>query len=113
MCTQLQLTQIMHQLIQSVNELCSNRLTDAILFGSYARLEADDESDIDVMLLFDLPREELISYRRVLAQITGDLLYDYGVVVSPIMESKHFFDRNRASYPFFANIDKEGIRYAA
>lgn len=113
MCTQLQLTQIMQQLILAINELSNNQLTDAILFGSYARHEADDESDIDVMLLFNLPREELVSYRRLLAQITGDLLLDYGVVVSPIMESKEFFERNRTSYPFFCNIDKEGIRYAA
>lgn len=113
MCTQLQLSQIIQRLIQAVNQICDYRLTEAILFGSYARKEADDESDIDVLLLLDLPREELPKYRRMIAQIAGDLLCDYGIVVSPIMESKHFFDRNRASYPFFANIEKEGIRYAA
>ena len=40
-------------------------------------------------------------------------IYEYGVVVSPLLESEAFFARNRTTYPFFRNIDREGIRYVA
>lgn len=113
MCSQQQLNQIMTQLIRKANNLFGESISEVILFGSYARNDADDGSDVDVMVLLDLPREEIPLYRRQLAEIAGDLLFDYGVVVSPLMENKAFFDRNRGMYPFFRNIDQEGIRYVA
>ena len=113
MCSQPQLERIIQELIQAVETICGARLCEAILFGSYARQDADDESDIDVMLLMDIPREELVQYRRALAEIAGALLCEHHIVVSPVMENADFFARNKALYPFFRNIDREGVRYAA
>ena len=113
MCSQQMLTQIMQQLVSAVNGLFGDSVQDVILFGSYARHEENDDSDIDVMLLIDLPREQLPSYRRQVAQIAAELLYEYGVVVSPLLESESFFERNRVTYPLFKNIVKEGIHFAA
>lgn len=111
MYSQEQLDTIIHHLAHEARCLFDSSLTDVILFGSYARQDAKEDSDIDVMLLVDLPREQLISYHRSVAQIAADLLYDYGIVVSPLLESKPFFESNRSHYPFFRNIDQEGIRY--
>lgn len=113
MCTQSQLNEIMQTLIAEVAAMSGNRLRETILFGSYARQDADDESDVDVMLLMDIPREQLLNFRRPLAEIAGLLLCEHGVVVSPVMENADFFSRNIAHYPFFMNVDREGIRYAA
>ena len=88
-------------------------VSEAWLFGSYARGAAEEDSDVDVMILLDLPREQLPAHRRAAARIAADLLDEYGVVVSPLLESEAFFARNRATYPFFRNIDQEGIRYVA
>ena len=73
----------------------------------------DEDSDVDMMILLDLPREQLPAHSRAVARIAADLLDEYGVVVSPLPESEAFFARNRATYPFFRNIDQEGIRYVA
>ena len=113
MCSQQQLTGIIERLIGDVKAILGESIHEVILYGSYARQDADDESDIDVMVLLDLPREQLPAYRRSLAEISGNLLFEFGIVVSPVLESKAFFDRNRETYPFFRNIDREGIRYAA
>ena len=83
------------------------------LFGSYARGAAEEDSDVDVMILLDLPREQLSAHSRAAARIAADVLDEYGVVVSPLLESEAFFARNRTTYPFFRNIDREGIRYVA
>lgn len=113
MCTQQQLSDIMRQLIQAAHGVLGEYVQEVILFGSYARNEAEEGSDVDVMLLLDMPREQIPAYRRSIAQIAGELLCEHGVVVSPVLESKAFFDRNRAVYPFFRNVDREGIRYVA
>ncbi|MGI6687817.1 MAG: nucleotidyltransferase domain-containing protein [Christensenellales bacterium] len=113
MCSRQQLEQIMKELACNVKGLFGDAVAELILFGSYAREEADDASDIDVMVLVDLSREDLPKYRRSIAEIAGNLLYEHEVVVSPLLESRAFFERHRRSYPFFQRIDQEGIRYAA
>lgn len=113
MCSKQQLAQIMQELARNVHGLFGDAASELILFGSYARNEAEDASDIDVMVLVDLSREKLPKYRRKMAEIAGNLLYEHEVVVSPLLESKAFFERHRHSYPFFHRIDQEGIRYVA
>lgn len=113
MCTKQELSEIMSQLVHSTYSVLGNAVKEVILFGSYARNDADNASDIDVMILLDMPREQIASLRRAIAGIASELLCEHGIVVSPILESKAFFDRNRELYPFYRNIDQEGIRYVA
>ena len=113
MCSSQQLLQMMNRLICEVKELFNHVDMEVILYGSYARHEANEDSDVDVMVLLDMPRENLLAYRRDVARIAGNMLFDYGVVVSPVLENKDFFERNRETYPFFRNVDKEGVRYAS
>jgi len=106
------LEQIMDRIATETIGIFGVSLQALILFGSYARQEADAESDIDIMLLLDLPREQFPSYRRAVAEISARILYEYGVVISPILENVEFFERNRETYPFFRNVYQEGIWYA-
>lgn len=106
------LDKVMHEFVQASCSIFGEAVKEIILFGSYARNEANDESDIDVMVLLDTPREQIPAYRRKIAPIASELLLQHGIVVSPVLESKAFFDRNRTTYPFFRNVDQEGIRYA-
>lgn len=106
------LEQIMDRVTTETRSLLGVSLQALILFGSYARQEAEDESDMDIMLLLDLPREQIPSYRRAVAEISARILYEYGVVISPILENVEFFERNRKTYPFFRNVYQEGIWYA-
>lgn len=113
MCTEQQLALVMRQVVEATRAAFGASVRQVILFGSYARGAAEEDSDVDVMILLDLPREQLPAHRRAAARIAADLLDEYGVVVSPLLESEAFFARNRTTYPFFRNIDREGIRYVA
>ena len=86
---------------------------EAILFGSYARGDADLDSDIDVLLLIDASRQEIASRNWQVGDLAADLLLDYGVVVSPIVENREYFSRNLDLLPFYRNIDHEGVRISA
>ena len=64
---------------------------ESILFGSYARGEADADSDIDVMVLVDSSRQNISEETWEISSVAADLLLDCGVMVSPIVENCRFF----------------------
>ena len=113
MCTEQQLALVMRQVVEAAKAAFGASVRQVNSRALRARGAAEEDSDVDVMILLDLPREQLPAHRRAAARIAADLLDEYGVVVSPLLESEAFFARNRATYPFFRNIDREGIRYVA
>ena len=93
--------------------LFGKHLKNIILYGSYARGEADDESDVDVLVLVDLPREEIIRFRRPVATIASEYLFSDNMLIAPIIENQTFFEQNQAILPFYRNIAREGVRIGA
>ena len=103
-----------------VAELCSRIALlfpqdkiEAILFGSYAREDAGLESDVDVLLLVDASRQDIRERNWQVGEMAADLLMNYGIVVSPIVENRSFFHANIDALPFFSNINREGVRMSA
>lgn len=84
-----------------------------ILYGSYARGDYDNESDIDFAILLDLKREELSSYYDQLAEAMSDLDLKYEKVInfSPIPISD--FEKFKEALPYYRNINGEGVRINA
>ena len=80
------------------------------LYGSYARGDFDAESDIDIMALVDLPKEQLAMYRRKVSDLSSDLDLKYDVLLSIKLQDKDTFLRFSNMLPFFQNIMKEGKR---
>ena len=48
MCTKAQLTQITKEVSEGIQNMLGDKLQNIILYGSYARGDNDDESDIDI-----------------------------------------------------------------
>lgn len=60
------------------------RFRSAFLFGSYARGEDREESDVDVaVILSDMPAS-LIDTKLALADIAYDVLLETGVLIQPL-----------------------------
>lgn len=113
MCSSALLSEILQQLCDKLNMLLGESIKDVILFGSYARNDADESSDIDVLILADLSRMEIASLTFKLGEIVSDLLLEHGIMVSPIIENRDFFHANKDVFPFFRNIENEGVRISA
>jgi len=112
MCTQSTLNEILEKVISRSKEIFKEKLTDIILFGSYARGDYDNESDIDILVVANIPVEEMQFYRKRLDAICGDLLFDYGVLVSIIEKDYDTYSRYSQILPFYKNIVKEGVKIA-
>jgi len=82
------------------------RLKGLVLFGSWARNEAADDSDIDVAVVLDGPVKPGLEIDQMIDVIT-DINLEANVLLSVYPVSEDDF-RNRKS-PLLINIRKEGI----
>ena len=87
-----------------------DRLVEACLFGSYARGEAWEESDVDVLVVVEgstrADRQEIVA----LASDTG-LSDDSCVVISPLVRSPEQLEElRRLERRLIQDIDREGVR---
>lgn len=113
MCSQNDLRAIITRLHNALIALFPEQCIDIILFGSYARSEADEQSDIDLLFLVDAPRELIAMKNWQIGEAAASLLMDYGVVVSPVVENRDYYRANVRTLPFFRSIEREGVRISA
>ncbi len=86
---------------------------EAILFDSYARGDAQEDSDLDLFILVDAPREKIAAQNWRVGEIASELFMDYGIIVSPIVENRTYYQEHVELLPFFSNINREGVKLSA
>ena len=91
------------EFVRKLKEKFGSRIESIVVFGSYARGESKEESDIDVLIVGDVKLDEIID-------ITYPILLRYGVYISPIVMSRDYFEMLKAEKTgFIENVLKEGI----
>ena len=112
MCTKNQLDEIIRKILDFSKETFGKKFNSVVLYGSYARGDYDEESDIDIMIMVDMSREELANYRCVINNYSVDLDLQYNVLLSSKLQSKSFFETWKNIIPFYQNVIKEDVKYA-
>ena len=108
--TETELKSILDELIQKSMPIFDNKLKRVILFGSYARGDYDEESDIDVMFLIDDEAKILQSkYRKPVQRVISDINWDYSVLLCSVLQNEQDFYAVVEDIPFYHNVEKEGI----
>lgn len=84
-----------------------DRVVKLVLFGSHARGEATEESDVDILVVID---DLTPSDGREIDEIVGDILTRMDVVLSPLVLSAARFAELRARERRIAReINRDGI----
>ena len=98
---------------EEVKTAYGSKLFQVILYGSCARGDYNDESDIDIMVLLDVPTESIKDERSKARAVANrlDREFNYDVMLMPSIQSKEHFEKYSDALPLFANIRKEGISY--
>jgi predicted nucleotidyltransferase len=104
--TSIQRDEILAAYSDGLRELLGEALDAVILYGSHARGDACDESDIDVLCVMrrTFDHGDMIALTSAL---TAQLSLEYGVVLSRTFVTREDFETRQL--PFLMNVRKEGI----
>lgn len=109
MCTQVQLNIITDEVTNSIKDIMGNKLYKIILYGSYARGDFNEDSDIDIMVLTTADVSEFMKYRKQVNHIASRIGLDNDIIISVSVKDKDNFYGNKDVLPFYKNVLKEGI----
>ncbi|WP_423792462.1 nucleotidyltransferase domain-containing protein [Methanocaldococcus indicus] len=88
------------EFVNALKSKYKGRIKKIILFGSYARGDYTEESDIDILIVGDVDFDYVID-------LCTKLLLKYGVVINAIIESEEQFNK-KINWSFHRNVLKEG-----
>lgn len=91
-----------------VSELIQDELAEVILYGSCARGDYTDDSDVDIALIMKCDRLEAKKYDDALAGVATTLAMKYFVIVNFVCLPYEEFVEKKTWYAYFRNIDREG-----
>ena len=97
---------LMGELKAGLQVIYEDHLKGVYLYGSYARGEADPESDLDVLVVLDRIDCYTAEIERT-SQLGADLSLKYGVSISKVYKREH--DWLECESPFLANVREEAI----
>lgn len=108
MCTELQLNEIIKKIVQSYKKIYGNKIEQIILYGSYARGDCREDSDIDIVAIVHGGRIELQEKLKIIWDISAEVGLENDIVVSPTVIPYEEYEKYRHTLPYYRNIAEEG-----
>ena len=107
------ISNIIQDFAKSVRKMMGNSLDSVIVYGSYARGDYSELSDIDVMLLVSLGEEEIKEISDQISDLAFDFMMKYGVDIAPVITNIEHFNYWVDNLPYYRNVRDEGVRLSA
>lgn len=103
---------VMTQFAKETKKIYGTVLQAVILYGSCARGDFADDSDIDIMVLLDVAQEEIGNARSKILDVSDQIDLKYDVVLTPVIQSWRQYNQYMTVSCFYQNVQKEGIKFA-
>ena len=100
---------LIEEYVNAIRKIYGVHLKQVILYGSYARGDFEKDSDVDIMLLVDLPEEKINSFSDDLSELGFDYNVMHDIWFMPVVRNIEHFRYWCQAYPFYSNVAKEGI----
>lgn len=98
----------MKELRAGLVRIYGDKLKGVYLYGSYARGDYREGSDVDVMILLKNYRNYWNEHKRI-SQLASDVSLEYDVTVSCIFIKEIQWQNSINEIPLIYNIHKEGV----
>ena len=100
---------LLDQYTEILQKIYGKHLKKVILYGSYARGDYRDDSDIDIMILTSMSEDEI----RIIENQVYDIAYDYqlsdNIMISVNIKNADHFHYWLGALPYYDNVEKEGV----
>lgn len=113
MCTQSQLNIVLKKISEIYKSVYGEKLVRVILYGSYARGDFSEDSDLDIVALVHGDRLKLQEQLKNVWDQTCNLELEYEMVLSPAVIPYEEFEKYREDLPYYRNIANEGVNVVA
>lgn len=107
MCDKNKLRTITEDTVKAILSV-SDSVEKIILFGSQARGDSTADSDIDILVVVDVPQEKLSKIKRTMRNLTSKISLEQDEVVSLLVSDKREYD-TMADTLFYRNIARDGV----
>ncbi len=95
--------------VHSLKSIYGAHAKQIILYGSYARGDYNETSDVDIMVLVDLPEDQLEIHSDELSELGFQYNIMHGMWIMPVVKNIEHFNYWCSAYPFYENVSKEGV----
>lgn len=95
--------------ITKVSASMKDDLVEGILYGSCARGDYSQDSDIDIALITRCDRITVKKYNDMLNYVTTELAMKYFAIVNFVCIPYEEYIEKKSWYAYFKNIAKEGL----
>ena len=94
---------------EAVKKVLGASYVRMVVYGSYARGDYRSDSDLDILALADVEPEKLSPYSNAIYDLAYDYGEELGIEINPVIQSNSVYEYWRRVYPFFMNIEREGV----
>lgn len=98
---------IINELISGITASLSDNVVQIILYGSQARGEQQEDSDIDLAVILKRPMTNIEEDK--LSDFIVDMNLKYDRVFSVVDINEDRFLKWKGTLPFYQNVSKEGV----
>lgn len=108
MCTETQLSRITKAMVECYRVVYGDDIVEIVLYGSYARGDYAEDSDIDIAAVVHGSREELQEKLKAVWDVSAELGVENDIIVSPTVIPYEEFMKYKQILPYYRNIAEEG-----
>lgn len=110
--TEKKLREVLDKFAEEAKKIYGTKLESLILYGSCARGDFENDSDIDILILLNVPLESINSERKRILDISDKLDLEYDVVLAPVVQNYELYQKYISVSVFYQNVEREGVKIA-
>ena len=95
MCTKSELKIVLQEVENASKQLYGDKLNKIILYGSYARGDNTEESDIDIMIILDGDIDDVKKMRSLTAEMASNISIEQEVFLSIVLRDKRNYENKQ------------------
>ncbi len=100
---------LVYKFTQELKKILGSSLSKVIVYGSYARGDYRDNSDVDIMILVKMSDDEIREVKNEIYDLAFDFELSTGIDISPIIKNEDQYEYWVDTLPFYRNVRDEGV----